>query len=491
MPEITQADVMNAVSIALPSPPISKETTADIDIYVDSINGDDSNDGTQANPIKTLDEADARIPHVVNHAINIHLRAQNYVVGNRGFFLTGRLLNNGFIAVMADEDWDPNVYNVIATGTAQAGSTYASLKHGKTLTTNEWRGYTLEFTSGANAGLRRTIAWNDSTDVDPGEWLFSNPAAGDTYRVFEATGCSITGDPTAETYSLSKNMLGGHPIYPPDDYRLPKDVLSGVIVWDGIVFETNGSSPVLGAGDHILYGNRNNNGIVFLSPFTRIWSGFGAGYFGFGFDSGISRYQLWWGWGHASVSNGGFNVVADSQFTGIITKRATSGYLQMNGNAPCFMWFTAGTLNRFAGFNDKGDGSFKMRMSNGPFNTSNPPRADFSGVFFIQIPTSSKDVLLMFKSIRAENFNTPIIVRSGSRLVIEGSNTIKRSDSGTVIDCQRGGEILLNGSPAGIGAGGGNTDWDVDGVSYDPLAALPSAGSVITGTQTSKIIRTS
>lgn len=50
-----------------------QETSADITIYVDAANGKDTNKGTAAAPLKTIQSAKARIPGRVNHAVKLVL----------------------------------------------------------------------------------------------------------------------------------------------------------------------------------------------------------------------------------------------------------------------------------------------------------------------------------------------------------------------------------------------------------------------------------
>ena len=54
-------------------------TTENVDYYIDSANGNDSNDGlSTASPLKTITAALNKIPYIINHVVTIHLMAQIY-----------------------------------------------------------------------------------------------------------------------------------------------------------------------------------------------------------------------------------------------------------------------------------------------------------------------------------------------------------------------------------------------------------------------------
>ena len=56
-------------------------TTEDIELFVDPVNGDDSNDGSSTNPLQTLQEAANRVPYFQNHDVVITLRSGTYGTG--------------------------------------------------------------------------------------------------------------------------------------------------------------------------------------------------------------------------------------------------------------------------------------------------------------------------------------------------------------------------------------------------------------------------
>lgn len=53
-------------------------TTADMTLYVDATNGDDSNPGTQSEPLQTIQAAINKIPQIVNHTVTINVAPGTY-----------------------------------------------------------------------------------------------------------------------------------------------------------------------------------------------------------------------------------------------------------------------------------------------------------------------------------------------------------------------------------------------------------------------------
>lgn len=149
-------------------------------VYV-APSGNDANRGTQAAPKLTLGSALAAIPPVLDGVYVIHLAAGAYtwpappaVVSRPG----------SSIVVIGDD------FNVIASGTVEAGST-ANLVKTSGLTAGAHIGQSIEFLTGAGAGGRKTIIDNTATDlrmpVNMRQPLTGNPyvpAIGDTFRIF-------------------------------------------------------------------------------------------------------------------------------------------------------------------------------------------------------------------------------------------------------------------------------------------------------------------
>lgn len=477
-------------------------TRAPLDIYVDELLGDDGNDGSILAPVRTLLKVDTMIPFWVDHRVTIHLNAQTYNAPSRGWWLSSRVLRGGYIEVLADEAWDAAVYTQIATGAAQAGTDATTVFHGQALTTNQWRGYTIEFTSGPAAGQRRTICWNTANELDPGIWFTNGgPVAGDTYRVFDTGGALIVGEAAGSfsTYNLSQAMEGSLPIDAAHYYQLPDGVLYGCVVWNGVAFSSNGGSatPQFGRGNHLLYGTRGiEQNCAHVSQGGKIWAGLGAGTTAFGVTAGLVAYRLFYGWGHSAADRGITQVAVDSEFVGVIARRGggQTGILSMQPDGGGLVWIIAGTLTRYLGsLQDKGRIGV-LRFSAGVFSGSdaNAPRADFGASVFIDVLTIAPtgNIMFVLQNCVVDNMGAPIRMRGGTRMYLNGGgNCIIANAGGDVIDVSRGSEVFLHGSPANIGAGGGASDWRVDGGAFDPLVSLASAGDVVTGAQTSKVVR--
>ena len=153
---------------------LSRTTNGALTIHV-SPTGSDSAAGTQGAPVATLAEAVSRIPDQVRDPVVIRLAAGTYDADVR---IEGKMLNAPVI-IMGD------AFTELATGTAQSGTDGQTLVTSGGLTLDEFMGKTLEFTSGAAAGWRRTIRDNTTTDIIPCIAYQTAPAPGDTYRVVE------------------------------------------------------------------------------------------------------------------------------------------------------------------------------------------------------------------------------------------------------------------------------------------------------------------
>lgn len=160
-------------------------TTGDVDLYVDNINGDDTNDGSSGSPLKTLVEAEARLPLAIDHRVVIHVLPYDASVPNVGSYewptFRERTMRDN-IFVIGDD------YQIYASGTVQAGSDSTKIVTSGGLTEDDYVvvGASIRITSGTCAGNVRTISQNTVTDIIPAN-PFSpwnpGPAAGDTYEI--------------------------------------------------------------------------------------------------------------------------------------------------------------------------------------------------------------------------------------------------------------------------------------------------------------------
>lgn len=77
---------------------VATKTKADMNLYVDSVNGDDTwNDGAQAKPYKTINKALAMIPRFVEHTVTVYVDGDFSAtdLGVSGFMGTGMLIVQG------------------------------------------------------------------------------------------------------------------------------------------------------------------------------------------------------------------------------------------------------------------------------------------------------------------------------------------------------------------------------------------------------------
>lgn len=158
-----------------------------VDLYVapDAAGASDGNVGSIAQPLASLDEAMRRAKRFVvigpDAPVVIHLASGTYSWTRQvcTIDLRAPLV---FIGDGAGQDGDDG-FTELATGTAAAG-TGAGVLVTSGLTVDALAGKTLEITSGANEGWRRTIRDNTTTNIVPVQ-EFTGLAAGDTFRVLE------------------------------------------------------------------------------------------------------------------------------------------------------------------------------------------------------------------------------------------------------------------------------------------------------------------
>ncbi len=154
----------------------SISTSSDLHIYVDSVNGSDSNNGSKDKPFKTLQIAINSVPKIISHDVFIHILPGTY----DAFTVSGFLWAGGNLVIMGEE------VSEVASYTVESGSTSSSIvKSG--LTADEHLGFGIEFTSGALKGQRRLVSWNTTSDIIPSEDFSEAPNVGDSYRIIRST----------------------------------------------------------------------------------------------------------------------------------------------------------------------------------------------------------------------------------------------------------------------------------------------------------------
>lgn len=473
-------------------------TRAPIDLFIDPAGGNDSNDGSELSPIATLEEFANRIPFLVNHRVSGHLRNDTYPAPARGWLFNEHAIGAGHIQLFGDEVWDPTVLTTVATGVADVGTSGLVVTVvGGGLAPDVFRNLALEMTSGAQAGQRRSITTNDATSITPMDAIGPGTAAGDTFRILDVSPLiqlPAGGDPNA-AYMWALPGAGGSAAgafnFSPLDGILP-----GRMVHDSFHLTTTGgswSTIGLGAGESIFYGVTADAALGISFTVTRdatLRTGFGAARGGT--TDGLPRYSPWEGWGlmHADPCRlpnvVGSNALVEGFLgydTGINNMAVSDGgtLLQLGGQMPRQL----GTLRGIYRFSPPTPlrGIYETDGS-APINTTIP--SVFSGAVDLT-------------RLAVIGVGGPFIFKGPQiRAMISGGGDVTIDNAGAaVISVIDGATLYLLGSPAGIGAGGVATDWEVDGTAFDPLIELALAGAVVTRASlggvegASKIIRLS
>ena len=262
------ANVLNFGNVGLENVGGPFFTTANVDLYVDNINGDDANDGSVGNPLKTLVEAESRLPLVIDHRVIIHMLPYDVSVPNVGYYewpvFRARVLNENIFVVSESIE-------VLATGTAQAGSDQYKLVTTGGLTVDEYvDSYaSIYITSGLSVGDRRTISENTATDIVPANTFSDAVAAGDTYEIVRPLVQFVVPEQNGESvlaYGTSQGKGGGFGKASPSlwliNVILEKAGIDSNIRIDNI--QVNFFGTVL----------RNNSGTIGINSFSSILSGY-------------------------------------------------------------------------------------------------------------------------------------------------------------------------------------------------------------------------
>ena len=159
-------------------------TVADVNLYVDNINGDDSNDGSVGNPLKTLVEAESRLPLVIDHRVVIRVLPYDASVPNVGSYVWPTFRSRIFrekVIIAGTE------YETIASGIAQIGSDQLHVVTTGGMTPDEHVTNLryIKMTSGSADGDIRLISENTATDIDPAYPFSGTVGSGDTYDIVQ------------------------------------------------------------------------------------------------------------------------------------------------------------------------------------------------------------------------------------------------------------------------------------------------------------------
>jgi hypothetical protein len=178
----------------------------DVILYVDPVTGSDSNTGTQAAPLRTLDFALTKIPYYWTGKCRIFLANGSHTISTpisvggpigptaEPFYIAGTMKDVG-----------------IGTQTSGAGGTTTSVNGATGLTVDAYRGKRLRVLTGARAGQTRHVVSNTATTFTLYSALSGGALAnGDTY-VIEEPGAIITPNIASGLFAVTATRAGPDP----------------------------------------------------------------------------------------------------------------------------------------------------------------------------------------------------------------------------------------------------------------------------------------
>jgi hypothetical protein len=135
----------------------------DIEVYVDSTNGNDAHPGTQVEPLKTLLAALRKVPHSWQKKCRINLTAGSYSIPDQTIvrYGGGYGINAEPLAIVGTMT-DSGLGSRVATG-GTSGATFTIEDTTLAMTANQYQGFYIRMTSGAAIGERYQIASNTAT----------------------------------------------------------------------------------------------------------------------------------------------------------------------------------------------------------------------------------------------------------------------------------------------------------------------------------------
>ena len=198
--------------------------------YADGTSGDDANDGrTAGTPKKTLAAVFALIPEVIKHNTAIHLSG---VFTNPG--------QNYFTRVFLDFptlviDGGDSLVQVAGPFTTTGASTTTLVVSGAGWTPDQYSGYVVEITSGAQSGKLVTVQGHTTDTITPCKNWSSSPGVGETFRIVKPA-TELVGS-TLSSLSLSGCSGFGY-------IRVQRLSLSGALMY----LEVNSSTVLVYVG---------------------------------------------------------------------------------------------------------------------------------------------------------------------------------------------------------------------------------------------------
>lgn len=284
-------------------------TTAPINLWVRDDTGNDTNDGTLANPLKTVLEAVSRIPFGILHTVIIHVGKGTYVppeIERKSFGERFVIVGDG--AGLADGGFDelPGLGTLAVPLNATSGTVNSITDTSLTETPDDTAllGRTIIIDSGTGVGQRRQVSGNTADTFETDVRFVPAPDATSKFRVVT---CNVLLEIPTENH---KFLAGSGPLDPLGDGggNAPCLFLAQMrFTYDGLL-----SFPAVTFADAqvALYGIENDTSAVFgcqisaLSGCTMLM-GTGGISSNMPLDLGLAGVvddKSWEGWGVADLN---------------------------------------------------------------------------------------------------------------------------------------------------------------------------------------------
>lgn len=467
---------------------VPMQTVAPLDLWVDPVSGSDTNTGlTQSDPLLTLEKMESLIPLWCLHQVTVHLKAENYALPTRGYFLRSRVTVLP-IRIFADEDWDSDVYTQIATGVADAGTGQLVVTVvGGGLAVDVWRNEVIEFTDGAAAGWRQDVRDNTADSVVPSAgWDMGKsvavPADGDSFRIFTADGCTLeapAGGVAAGVYELAQPMLGGS--------VGDQDNNAGGVVFEGMRLasvDAVASWDQLGVSGFVHMFGVTTTGTLATVPMVVSAPGeLRLGHMGSLIDATApTPYVRYAGWGlRCEVRT--CNPLAGARCDGFLNMEDLNGDIELSEGS---WWRVRG--GRVGRVFDSPDFATVLFEASGPLILSTPdPSVFYQSRNYSVMKTLGLEARGIGGAFKFFGMGTR------AKLGGAGFTLVSHATPGQpVVDVSGGAEVIVLASPEGIGEstpGVPVSDWLLDGVAIDAVALLLADGDSIAGVDGSMIRR--
>lgn len=311
------------IANGLPATVVVKDTPNALTLWLDQVNGSDSNDGLSAGQaLATIAAVEAKIPVVVSQPVIVNIIEPGVYPM---CYMRPRLMGAPII-YQADSDTNPNVFTMTSTNVAGVGTTASSIVGAFTPDTDDDK--FIEFTSGAAVGQRRSIRTITAGEIIPAVAFNPAPVSGDSYRIFS---CAVkwlaTGLSSAGGFRRWLDGGGGAVSYA-RGLDLP------IRVFSGIDFDGGGSVSrvVISSCSLVTFGCQVTN--LFLPTFadsTSWYSGMDGDVLATGITADIPSQYLgavdenaWTGWGTQFIGSA-VPIVDDFRAlaVGVISTRAS------------------------------------------------------------------------------------------------------------------------------------------------------------------------